>query len=411
MTTWKLVIAFIRRRPFSWALHIVTLAIGLTVVLALVQVERAAQARLTRDLAGVDLVVGAKGSPLQLVLSAVLQADAPTGNIPLAEAEKIARSPLVKLSVPVSMGDSYRGARIVGTTPDYLRLYGGKLAGGRPWAGPMEAVVGSDVARRLDLRIGKTFIGSHGLIDSDQQHDHAPYKVVGVLAPTGSVADRLILVDLASVWAVHGESEPAADDHNHHPHDAEQAAAPADRQVTALLIQYRSPMGAVTLPARVRATPDLQAAAPPVEMARLFSLLGPGLDLLRGLGTVLLVLAAAGFLVGLIGAVGQRRRDIALLRALGMSSRRVFLLLTTEALLLGLAGGVLGVAGARLLVFLGAGLAAPSLGGAGLVQPPVGAAELLTVMAAVGLALAAAAAPAWMASRSDPAQDLSGAQA
>lgn len=94
-----------------------------------------------------------------------------------------------------------------------------------------------------------------------------------------------------------------------------------------------------------------------------------------------------------------------------MSSRRVFLLLTTEALLLGLAGGVLGVAGARLLVFLGAGLAAPSLGGAGLVQPPVGAAELLTVMAAVGLALAAGAAPAWMASRSDPAQDLSGAQA
>jgi putative ABC transport system permease protein len=411
MTTWKLVIAFIRRRPFSWALHVVTLAIGLTVVLALVQVERAAQARLTRDLAGVDLVVGAKGNPLQLVLSAVLQADAPTGNIPLAEAEKIARSPLVKLAVPVSMGDSYRGARIVGTTPDYLRLYGGKLAGGRTWAGPMEAVVGSDVARRLNLRIGKTFIGSHGLIDSGQQHDHAPYKVVGVLAPTGSVADRLILVDLASVWAVHGESEPAADDHNHHHHDAEQAAALADRQMTALLIQYRSPMAAVTLPARVRATPDLQAAAPPVEMARLLSLLGPGLSLLRALGAVLLGLAAAGFLIGLIGAVGQRRRDIALLRALGMAPGRVFLLLTTEALLLGLAGGVLGVTGARLLVFLGAGLAAPSLGGAGLAQPPMGAAELLTIMAAVGLALAAAAAPAWIASRSDPAQNLSGAQA
>jgi putative ABC transport system permease protein len=275
----------------------------------------------------------------------------------------------------------------------------------------MEAVVGSDVARRLDLRIGKTFVGSHGLVDSGQQHDHAPYRVVGLLARTGSVADRLILVDLASVWAVHGDSEGAVRDDDHHHHDAEQAAAPADRQVTALLIQYRSPMGAVTLPARVRATPDLLAAAPPVEMARLFSLLGPGLKLLRALGAVLLVLAAAGFLVGLIGAVGQRRRDIALLRALGMSPGRVFLLLTTEALLLGLAGGVLGVAGARLLVFLGAGLAASSLGGAGLVLPPMGVAELLTVMAAVGLALAAAAAPAWIASRSDPAQDLSGGEA
>jgi putative ABC transport system permease protein len=298
----------------------------------------------------------------------------------------------------VSMGDSYRGARIVGTTPDYLRLYGGKLAGGRPWAGPMEAVVGSEVARRLGLRIGKAFIGSHGLFDGGQQHDHTPYKVVGVLAPTGSVADRLILVDLASVWAVHGDSEQAVDDH--HDHDAEQSAVHADRQVTALLIQYRSPMGAVTLPARVRAIPDLQAAAPPVEMARLSSLLGPGLDLLRALGAVLLVLAAAGFLVGLIGAVGQRRRDIALLRALGMSPRRVFQLLTAEALLLGLTGGVLGVVGARLLVSIGAGLTAPSLGGAGLVQPRMGVAELLTVVAAVGLALVA-----------DPAQDLSGAQA
>jgi putative ABC transport system permease protein len=411
MTTWKLVAAFIRRRPLSWALHVVTLAIGLTVVLALVQVERAAQARLTRDLAGVDLVVGAKGSPLQLVLSAVLQADAPTGNIPLAEAEKIARSPLVRLAVPVSMGDSYRGARIVGTTPDYPKLYGGKLAGGRLWARPMEAVVGSDVARRLDLDIGKTFIGSHGLIDSGQRHDHAPYRVVGVLAPTGAVIDRLILVDLASVWAVHGDREPTDAAHDHHNHEAEPSAAHATRQVTALLIRYRSPMGAVTLPGRVRAIPDLQAAAPPVEMTRLFSLLGPGLGLLRALGVVLLVLAAAGFLVALIGAVGQRRRDIALLRALGMSPLRVFSLLTAEALLLGLAGGLLGVAGARLLVAVGAGVTAPSLGGAGLVLPPLSVAELVTVAAALGLSLLAAAGPAWMASRSDPAQDLSGAQA
>jgi putative ABC transport system permease protein len=170
-------------------------------------------------------------------------------------------------------------------------------------------------------------------------------------------------------------------------------------------------MGAVTLPGRVRAIPDLQAAAPPVEMTRLFSLLGPGLGLLRALGVVLLVLAAAGFLVALIGAVGQRRRDIALLRALGMSPLRVFSLLTAEALLLGLAGGLLGVAGARLLVAVGAGVTAPSLGGAGLVLPPLGVAELVTVAAALGLSLLAAAGPAWMASRSDPAQDLSGAQA
>ena len=407
MTTWKLLFAFIRRRPLSWGLHAVTLAIGLTVVLALIQAERAAQARLTRDLAGVDLVVGAKGSPLQLVLSAVLQLDAPTGNIPLAEAERIARSPLVKLSAPVSMGDSYAGARIVGTTPDYFRFYGGRLADGRLWTRSMEAVVGSETAHRLDLRIGKTFIGSHGLMGSGQRHDHAPYKVVGVLAPTGSVIDRLILVDMASVWAVHGDREPAVEDHDHH-HDEDQATSIAERQVTALLVRYRSTMGAVTLPAQVRATPDLQAAAPPVEMARLFSLLGPGVQLLRALGGLLLALAAAGFLVGLIGALARRRRDIALLRALGLSPGRVFLLLTTEALLLGLVGGGLGIAGARLLLSLGAGATASSIG---LALPPIGALELLALLAAVGLALAAAFVPSWIASRSDPARDLSGVTA
>jgi putative ABC transport system permease protein len=221
------------------------------------------------------------------------------------------------------------------------------------------------------------------------------------------VIDRLILVDMASVWAVHGDREPAVEDHDHH-HDEVQATSIAERQVTALLVRYRSTMGAVTLPAQVRATPDLQAAAPPVEMARLFSLLGPGVQLLRALGGLLLALAAAGFLVGLIGALARRRRDIALLRALGLSPGRVFLLLTAEALLLGLVGGGLGIAGARLLLSLGAGATASSIG---LALPPIGALELLALLAAVGLALAAAFVPSWIASRSDPARDLSGVTA
>jgi putative ABC transport system permease protein len=143
-------------------------------------------------------------------------------------------------------------------------------------------------------------------------------------------------------------------------------------------------------------------------MARLFSLLGPGVQLLRALGGLLLALAAAGFLVGLIGALARRRRDIALLRALGLSPGRVFLLLTAEALLLGLVGGGLGIAGARLLLSLGAGATASSIG---LALPPIGALELLALLAAVGLALAAAFVPSWIASRSDPARDLSGVTA
>ena len=397
MTPLRLVLALVRRRPLTWGFHVLTLAIGVAMVLSLLLADRAAEARFNRDLAGIDLVVGAKGSPLQLVLSAVFQMDTPTGNIPLAEAARIARSGLVRRAIPVSMGDNVRGARIVGTTPDYGALYGATLAKGRWWNRPMEAVVGADAARQLNLEVGQTFVGSHGLSAGGEQHIHSPYRVVGILKPTGAVIDRLVLTDLASVWEVH-----------HHDDDEPEQARNAPPQVTALLVQYRSSMGAVVMPGQVGAIPDLQAAVPAVELARLFSLLGAGADLLKGVGLVILALSAVGFFVALFSAVSQRRRDLALLRAMGAPPGRLMRLVALEAGLLGAAGGLLGVLGARGFMLVVALTSQSGLAGPRFAVPAPGWLDFSAFGAAVLLALAGGLAPALVASRTDPARELSG---
>lgn len=409
MTPLTLVFAFIRRRPVTWAFHVLILAVAVAVTGAVLLVEQATRAQVERDLAGIDLVVGASGSPLQLVMSTVFQADVPTGNIPLAEAERLRADPLVSAAVPVSLGDSYGAARIVGTTPGYAALYQAGLGEGRWWSGPMEAVVGAEAARRQGLAVGDAFVGAHGLTPGGRAHAGHPYRVVGILAPTGAVIDRLVLTDLASVWALHahppGEAEAAHghDDHDHGHDAAAHAVVQADRQVTAVLIRYRSALGAVALPPKVARIAGLQAASPAREAQRLNALVGAGAGALTRLGQGLLGLAALGFIVAMSASVLARRRELALLQALGASRRRLAAVVCVEGLLLGFAGGVAGTLLAR---GLSEGVA--RWGGAPLALPIPSPSWLdlgLTLGAAL-IGLAAAAPAALLAVRTDPVEVL-----
>lgn len=408
MTLLKLVLAFIGRRPVTWTFHALMLAAAVAVTGAVLLVERAARDRLERDLAGIDLVVGAEGSPLQLVMSAVFQADVPTGNIPLAAAERLAADPLVGRAVPVSLGDSLGDARIVGTTRAYADLYGATLGQGRWWTAPLEAVLGAEVARRRRLKIGDTFVGAHGFDAAGHAHDDQPYRVVGLLEPTGAVIDRLILTDLASVWALHPHpAGPEIDhDHGHEPtggqaqaHDAERE----DAEVTAVLIRYRSALGAVALPPRVGRIGGLQAASPAREAQRLNTMLGIGAGALTRLGQGLLALAALGFVVTLSAAVLARRRELALLRALGAGRLRLAGVVMAEGALLGLAGGLGGVLLAR-----GLSEAVARWGGSPLALPipPLSGLEAALIGAAVLIGLLASAPAAVLAGRTDPVRTL-----
>lgn len=407
MTIGKLVWAFIRQRPVTWAFHVLLLAVAVAVTVSVLLVREAADARLTRDLAGVDLVVGAEGSPLQLVMSSVFQADAPTGNIPLDVAEQLARDPLVSRAVPVSLGDSLGLYRIVGTTHRYRELHDAELVQGRWWSDPMEAVIGSVVAQRMGLGVGDTFVGAHGLDGGAETHADQPYRIVGVLQPTGAVVDRLVLTDLASVWALHGPHEttstagPAAHvDHDDHIHSAE-----APREVTAVLIEYRSALGAVVLPPRIARLPGLQAASPAREAQRLNALIGDGAAMAGRLGWALLALAAAGFVMALLTAVLARRRELALLKALGAHPARLSAVVMLEGALLGLIGGLLGLALGRLVAWA---VARSDVAPLALSLPSPGLQDVFILAGALALGLLAAAPAAVAAVRTNAVRALQG---
>jgi len=401
-----LLVAFIRRRPATWTFHALSLGIAVAILGSVLIVQEAARDRLQRDLAGVDLVIGAEGSALQLIASTLLQADAPTGNIPLAEAERIAASPLVETAIPMSLGDNVAGARIVGTSLDYPALYGAELATGRWWSEPMEAVLGAGVARRLGLGLGDTFAGEHGLSPGGAAHADRPYRVVGVLTPSGSVIDHLVLTDIASVWALHEEDghDHGNEAHTGHSHDPPpQEAGEERREITALLIRYRSPLAAVLLPRSVADIPNLQAASPAREAQRLAAIFGRAGDMMWMLGAALGGLAVVGFVISLLGAVSARRNEAALLRALGFSRRRLALLSLLEGAALGASGGVAGVMLARVIASAVAGVA-PA--GQPLLLPAPGLTELWLVGGAIILGALAAAAPAMVAARTNVAEAL-----
>ena len=411
MNALKLVLASIRRKPLGWAFHLMSLALGVAVVVALLAINQALDERFTRDLGGVDLVVSGKGSPMQIILSAVFQIDAPTGNIPLSVLTRLKGNMLVKDAVPVSMGDNVGGYRIIGTSPDYGKLYDAKLVGGRWWTQPLEAVLGAEVAREQNLNTGDVFVGEHGLSRGGERHAHSPYRVVGILAPTGAVIDRLALTDTASVWKVH-ERE-----------NAEHAAAVAaettvgeaepdtypdsGQQVTAVLVRYRSAMGALMLPRLLKGQADTQTAVPAVEMMRLNKLLGTGGDVLRALGIGLLALSGIGFFVALLSAVQERQRELALLRALGGGPLLLLRLVLIEAALLGFVGGIVGLALGRIAAIFAAEQVAAG-GGPALSLPPVGMQDALILGVAILLSLLAAIVPAIVAYRMRPAQVLRG---
>lgn len=408
MNATKLALASVRRKPLGWAFHLLSLALGVAVVVALLAIDDGLDQRFTRDLGGIDLVVGAKGSPLQVILSSVFQLDAPTGNIPVSVLARLKRNMLVKDAVPVSLGDNIGGYRIVGTSADYGRLYDAQLAGGRWWRQPLEAVLGADVAREEKLKVGDMFVGEHGLARGGERHEHSPYRVVGVLAPTGAVIDRLALTDTASVWKVHeheNAEHAAAVAAETVEHDGPDTYPAVGQEVTSVLVRYRSAMGALMIPRLLKNEANIQTAVPAVEMMRLNSLLGTGSSVLRGFGIGLLILSAIGFFVALLSAVQERQRELALLRALGGGPGLLLRLVLIEALMLGLVGGVLGLAIGRAAADVAA-LAVARGGGPALALPALGARDLAIVGAAVLLAGVAALFPALSAYRLRPAQVL-----
>ncbi len=408
MSLFRLALANLRTSPLSSAVNILLLALGTASIAILLLASAQLSNTLTKNAAGIDLVIGAKGSPLQLVLSGVYHADVPPGNIPASEVERWQEHPSVGNAIPLSLGDSFRGYRIVGTVTEFADLYGGEIQEGSFWDHPFEAVIGSRVAQTSGLSVGDTFAGVHGLAEDGDTHDDSTYTVVGTFAQTDSVLDSLIVTSTESVWLMHAshdhgeheheeehahdeheeehehdeheeehahddhdhdehghdeheeehahdehdhdehghdeyEEEHAHDEHDHDEHEEEHGHEEHGEEVTLLLIQLSSPLGALTLPREINAETGLQAASPAFEITRLLQIVGIGLNWLNAFAVVLVISAALSIFAALYASLRARRHDLAVLRCLGATRGELFYLLFIEGLLLTIAGIIVGL--------------------------------------------------------------------
>ncbi len=371
-------------KPLNTALSLVLLTASVAIISLLILLQEQFEKQFSSNIDGVDLVLGAQGSPLQLILSSVYQVDAPTGNIDFNEAQVWMKHPFVESAIPLAFGDNYRGFKIVGTTPDYLKKYKATIGNGKIFEQNFEVVLGSEVARKLSLKLGDTFYGTHGDAEEGHVHEEFVYKVVGITAPTGKVVDNLILSTIESVWAIHdehdheggihedenpphgmpghihvdgdehdhdknpehGEEGHVHTDHEEHNHDHE-----STKEITAVLIKFKNKMGIISWPRMIAQNTKMQAALPAIEVNRLVSLFGIGLDALQYLAYGIMAISGISIFIALYNRLKERKYEFALLRVSGASRFQLLRLVVMESVLLCVVGFVFGIVVGRLALW------------------------------------------------------------
>lgn len=409
MNTLQLVWKNISQQWASTLLSILLTAFGVSILTSLYVTSDSFERQMESNSKQVDLVIGAKGSPLQLILSTLYHVDNPTGNIKLHEAQALQDNPFIETAVPISLGDNFKGHRIIGTDTSFIGLYDVALESGRLWNASFEVVIGSQTAQKHQLKLGDQIHGAHGLAENAHIHDQHPFTIVGILQPSGSVVDNLILSDLESVWDIHGihhdhdhdhpddhghehghhhtgeqeHDHPHADehkdhtevqehDHAHHEEEETEETLLSERprddvfvksigsdiaqdtslEITALLVKFSSPAAIGVIPKLVNQSTSMQAASPALETARLFSLMGVGIDSLEVLAYVIMIIAGLSVFISLYNALKDRKYDLAIMRTLGATKIKLFTMLIVEGLVITLLGGIIGLVLGHLGVYL-----------------------------------------------------------
>lgn len=339
-------------KPLNLLLSLMLLLLSVSLVTFVLQLSQQLGGQLNKNIAPFDMVVGAKGSPLQLVLSSVLHVDAPTGNIKLKEVEMLQKHPFVQTAIPVSYGDNYKGFRILGTEVQYLDHYNAQLSEGKLYKKPFEVVAGSNVAQLLGLKIGDSFISSHGLVASEtESHDEHPFIVKGILKPTGTVVDQLLITNLESIWQAHDHEEESHHEEEDHHEDEDGHHEEAsdtfeeydeEKEITSLLVKFKSPLGMVQLPRFINENTSIQAALLGFEVQRLMGLLGSGVQTINGIALAILLVSGFSIFISLLKTIRERRQELALLRTYGLRTGQLLGLALLEGIFLALIGFVLG---------------------------------------------------------------------
>lgn len=348
----KLAYKNIIANPLNLLLSVILFALGIGLISFLLLVNTQLKDKFDANLAGIDMVVGAKGSPLQLILCSMYHVDSPTGNISVKETTPFLRDghPLIDISVPLSLGDSYQTYRIVGTDHEILKLYDATIEEGQLWEETMEVTLGKVVAEVTGLKIGDTFSSSHGFNLDDFEHDHVQFKVVGILQGTGTVIDQLILTASSSVWASHEHDAEEEHDHDHeehiHSNDRADLLSHGDKEITSILIRFKNKTNfqALNMPRNINENTDLQAASPAFEINRLYAMIGTGTNAIRWLAILIAIVSGISIFISLYKSLKERKYELALMRVMGGSKSKLFSLIVLEGILLALIGYVIGIA-------------------------------------------------------------------
>jgi putative ABC transport system permease protein len=351
------------KNPLNLLMSIILFGLGVGLMSFLLLFNKQLKDKFDKNLAEIDLVVGAKGSPLQMILCNMYHIDNPTGNIPIKNAAPLLKDlhPLIKKAIPLSLGDNYKAFRIVGTNHDLLELYGAKLKEGSLWQKDFDVTIGKTVADEAGLKLGDKFVSSHGFNEDDHTHDEYSFIVTGILEGTGTVIDQLILTNTASIWLVHsghGDEEEAV--------EPEGSAAKEnvisvqdepiiknsnadllnnlDQEITSVLIQYKSNKNfqALNFGRNINENTEMQAASPAIEMNRLYSMMGVGTDALNALAFLIAIVSALSIFISLLKSMRERKYELAIIRVLGAGRTKVFLLILLEGVFLAIIGFIIG---------------------------------------------------------------------
>ena len=348
MNIFLMALRYLKYRWLVTLLTVVGIAVGVALVCTVLILRQESQRALSKDASLYDLVAGGKGSPLQLVLSCIYHLDSPTGNIPYANYLRLKRDPRILWAVPVGLGDNYSGYRIVGTESHFFELQNRKgenffkFRQGGVFSERFDVVLGSHVAQSTGLSLDDTFFGTHGLVPvaGAEVHRDFPYRVCGILEPTGTAQDRAIFGTLESVWEIH-ETENRL-------HDAIQGSAllqsTQERETTAILIRLKAAGLRLWLADEIRQNTDGIATVPINEIMRLQQgIIGPVQYVLLVVAGLVVLVSCLTVLITLHQAAERRRRDIAILRSIGASRFEVATLIFSEGLLLSFVGISIGL--------------------------------------------------------------------
>lgn len=345
----------LKNRKLTTALTVLSIALSVALLLGVENVRVGARESFSNTISGTDLIVGARGGSLQLLLYAVFRMGTATNNITYDSYKHFAEHPAVAWTIPYSLGDSHRGFRVVGTTNDFYEHYRFRrdrkieFVEGHMPDGVFDVVLGSDVSEALKYKLGEKITVAHGIATKNvMEHADKPFTVVGILKRTATPVDRSIYISLYGIEAVHIDWQDGAP-----PMIGEEV--PADKitkdklqvkQITAFLLRTKSRIDTLRLQREVSTyeAEPLQAIIPGVALSELWRTIGYAEDALQVVTFFVLVVGLLGMLVSLYTSLNERRREMAILRAVGAGPRKIILLLVLESGLLSFAGAILGVA-------------------------------------------------------------------